>query len=112
MTNKLRSQPPIISADDFIDGAGHRTMVVEQTATSQSAKRKSKPRSAQEEGVSHHPWEDPRVRDDVLKVYNLRLPEPYLLKLKYIADHTPGSMHQFCINVLLPAIDEKINGLH
>ena len=57
------------------------------------------------------PWEDSQVREDVLKVYNLRLPEPYLLKLKHIAAHTPGSMHQFCIDVLLPAIDKKVKEL-
>ncbi len=57
------------------------------------------------------PWQEPRVRDDVLKVYNLRLPEPYLLKLKYIAEHSPESMQQFCLNILLPAIDKKIEDL-
>ena len=62
--------------------------------------------------MSRHPWEERNLRDDVLKVYNLRLPEPYLLKLKYIAEHTPGSMHQFCIDALLPAIDKKIAELH
>ena len=51
------------------------------------------------------------MREDVLKVYNLRFPEPYLLKLKHIAAHTPDSMHQFCINVLLPAIDKKVKEL-
>ena len=108
MTSKLRSKPPIASADDFIAGAAQRTAVVEQTATSQPVKRESKPQAAQGRGVSRHPWEERNLRDDVLKVYNLRLAEPYLLKLKYIAEHTPGSMHQFCIDALLPAIDKKI----
>jgi hypothetical protein len=58
-----------------------------------------------------HPWESPEVRDDVLKLYNLRLPESYLLKLKYIAAHTPGSMQRFCLDALLPAIDEEIDRL-
>ena len=57
------------------------------------------------------PWEDPRVREDVLKVYNLRLPEPYLLKLKFIAEHTPDSMQKFCLENLLPAIDARIEQL-
>ena len=86
MTSKLRSRPPIASADDFIAGADQQTEAVE-------------------------PWKDSQVREDVLKVYNLRLPEPYLLKLKHIATHTPGSMHQFCIDVLLPAIDKKVKEL-
>ena len=58
-----------------------------------------------------YPWEDPRVRDDVLKLYNLRLPEAYLLKLKFIAEHTPDSMQKFCLDALLPAIDAKIEYL-
>jgi hypothetical protein len=51
------------------------------------------------------------VREDVQKVYNLRLPEAYLLKLKYVAEHTPVSMQQFCLAALLPAIDAKIEEL-
>jgi hypothetical protein len=57
------------------------------------------------------PWDDPAVRPDVTKLYNLRLPEGYLLKLRYIADHTPLSMQRFCLELLLPAIDEKIDQL-
>ena len=45
------------------------------------------------------------------QVYNLRLPEPYLLKLKYIAEHSPASMQQFCLSVLLPAINARIEEL-
>ncbi len=61
--------------------------------------------------VISYPWQEPRVREDVLKLYNLRLPEPYLLKLKYIAEHSPESMQQFCLSLLLPAIDKKIGEL-
>ncbi len=58
-----------------------------------------------------YPWQEPGIRDDVLKVYNLRLPEPYLLKLKYIADNTPDSMQKFCLHVIQDAIDKKIEDL-
>ncbi|MDD5494471.1 MAG: hypothetical protein PHG36_07375 [Dehalococcoidia bacterium] len=58
-----------------------------------------------------YPWQEPGIRDDVLKIYNLRLPEPYLLKLKYIAEHTPDSMQKFCWQVLQDAIDKKIEEL-
>ncbi len=61
--------------------------------------------------TSVYPWDAKEIRDDVLKVYNLRLPEAYLLKLKYIADHTPGSMQKFCMDALLPAIDQEIDRL-
>lgn len=58
-----------------------------------------------------YPWQEPHIRADVTKVYNLRLSEAYLLKLKYIAEHTPDSMQKFCLTVLEQAIDDKINAL-
>jgi hypothetical protein len=63
------------------------------------------------EKTSSYPWEEPGIREDIIKVYNLRLPEQYLLKLKYIAENTPDSMQKFCLNVLQDAIDEKIEDL-
>ena len=95
--SKLKSRPPSKiqpNLDAFLDGA-------EQKIT-------SKPR---EISNSVYPWEEIGVRDDVTKVYNIRLPEPYLLKLKYIAEHTPGSMQKFCLSVLQEAIDTKIEEL-
>ena len=68
-------------------------------------------KSTRVEKTASYPWEEPSVREDVTKVYNLRLPEPYLLKLKYISENTPDSMHKFCLNVLQDAIDAKIEGL-
>ncbi len=87
--------------EDFIAGAEQHTIVPNDTDSSHTI--------SYEFGAL--PWEDPKVRSDVLKVYNLRLPEPYLLKLKYIAEHTPDSMQKFCLDVLLPAIDSKIEQL-
>lgn len=52
------------------------------------------------------PWEQGRA--DVIKTYVLRLPEPYHMKLQYIAAHTPYSMQRFLQEVLTAAIDEKI----
>jgi hypothetical protein len=52
------------------------------------------------------PWET--ARPDVQKTFNLRLPEPHLLMLRYIAEHTPDSMQTFCQKLLLPAIEAKI----
>ena len=51
------------------------------------------------------PWA--RAREDVTKPYQLRLPEKHYLMLKYIADKTPYSMHAFCLEVLLDAIENK-----
>ncbi len=97
MSSKLKSRPPAASADDFITGAERR----DTEKTSEPARR----------GGERYPWDDPKVREDMIKVYNLRLPEPYLLKLKYIAEHTPDSMQKFCLEALLPAIDRKIKEL-
>jgi hypothetical protein len=51
------------------------------------------------------PWE--QAREDVTKPYQLRLPEKHYLMLKYIADKTPYSMHAFCLDTLLKAIENK-----
>jgi hypothetical protein len=52
------------------------------------------------------PWEQGRA--DVIKTYVLRLPEPYHMKLQYIAAHTPYSMQRFVQEILTAAIDAKI----
>lgn len=62
-----------------------------------------------EDSPAVYPWQEPHIRADVTKVYNLRLSEAYMLKLKYIAEHTPDSMQRFCLNVLEKAIDDKID---
>jgi hypothetical protein len=53
-----------------------------------------------------YPWE--AGRPDVIKTYILRLPEPYHLKLRYIAEHTPPSMQRFLQDVIYAAIDRQI----
>jgi len=94
----LKSRPPVKKTpnlDDFLAGAE------EKTAPKKSAKKQK----------INYSWKDPSVRDDVIKVYNLRLTEPYLLKLKYIADNTPDSMQKFCKTIIEKEIDKKIKEL-
>ncbi|CAC9541367.1 hypothetical protein [uncultured Gammaproteobacteria bacterium] len=96
--SELKSRLPgkkTADLDDFISGADKKTETEKATP-----KRKPK-----------YSWESPSVREDVNKIFNLRLSEPYLLKLKYIAEHTPDSMQKFCINVLEKEIDKKIKEL-
>jgi hypothetical protein len=99
-SGKLKSRPPgePESIEEFISGA---TTETRHKPTGLGAKRERR---------AHKPysWQEPSIREDITKVYNLRLPEPYLLKLKYIAEHTPESMQKFCLELLLPAIDAKI----
>jgi len=98
--SELKSRPPVKPAanaadlDAFLNGA-------EKKVTAKPARKIEEV----------YPWEKAGVREDVTKVYNVRLPEPYLLKLKYIAEHTPNSMQKFCLNVLKDAIDKEIENL-
>ena len=89
LKSRLPGQKSAVDIESFITGAETKTDI----------------KSA---AVVNYPWQEMNVRDDVLKVYNLRLPEPYFLKLKYIAEHTPDSMQKFCLDVLIRAIDEKV----
>ena len=90
----------------FIGGAGVHT-----AEPSEPAPIPPEPTAVPEATPASYPWETPGVREDIAQVFNLRLPEPYLLKLKYIAERSPDSMPQFCLSVLLPAIDAKIAAL-
>jgi len=75
------------------------------------AEEKTAPKKEVVKRKSTYSWESAGVRDDVKKAYNLRLSEPYLLKLKFIAENTPNSMQKFCIDVLEKEIDKKIKEL-
>lgn len=57
------------------------------------------------------PWQDAKVREDVIRSINLRMSEPYLLKLKYIAEHTKYSQQSFIRESIEKIIDKKINDL-
>ncbi len=96
--SSLKSRPPskkTADLDDFLSGAEEKTT----------------PKKIVKKRKSSYSWEDASVREDVTKVYNLRLSEPYLLKLKYIAEHTPDSMQKFCLDVIEKEIDKKIKEL-
>ena len=61
------------------------------------------------EANSNYPWAD--ADDRVIKAFNLRLTESSHLKLKFIAEHTPHSIHSFIMQVVEKAIDQKIDEL-
>ncbi len=55
------------------------------------------------------PWDEPGVRADVIKQYNLRLSEPALLKLRYVVEHRLArSINSYILETLLPRLDEDI----
>ncbi|GFO76226.1 hypothetical protein BPLS_P3875 [Bathymodiolus platifrons methanotrophic gill symbiont] len=96
--------------DAFLSGADEKTKP-EKTIPEKTIPEKTIPEKTIPKHKSKYSWESAGVREDVTKVYNLRLSEPYLLKLKYIAEQTPDSMQKFCINVLEKEIDKKIKEL-
>ena len=67
-----------------------------ETATAPVAPSRSERSGPQTGGVGERPWEAPHVRDDVVKGYALRLPEPLYLKLKWVAERTGRSMNTVC----------------
>ena len=58
---------------------------------------------------SSYPWERADAR--IVKHFNLRLDEPSLEKLRFIAQHVPESMQGWARKILLTAIEEKIREL-
>lgn len=54
------------------------------------------------------PWEEKNIRSDVHKVFNLRLPETYYMKLKYLSEKEKESHHKILMNIICPEIDKKI----
>jgi hypothetical protein len=87
--NAFRHRPG--NVDRFIEGAGTPIEAVEETAVTSAA---------------DYPWQS--AREDVQKLFNLRLPEKHLLMLRFIAEHTPDTMQKFCLKHLLPAIETKV----
>jgi hypothetical protein len=58
-----------------------------------------------------YPWDNPKVREDVIKSVNLRLSEPYILKLQWLAEKTHKSQQELIREALLPWIDAQIEEL-
>ena len=94
--NKITSRPPTKkSLQDFILEA-------------------EKKDDYQEEKVSIskcYPWEDERVREDVQKVFTVKLPEAYILKIKYISTMTNKSQQKIVREIICNGLDTDIKKL-
>lgn len=55
-----------------------------------------------------YPWEEPFVREDVMKQVLLKMPEPLYLKLKHITNYTPYNMTSFILEKITPEIEKEI----
>lgn len=111
---KFRRPPTLKTADDFISAAGMPLEGGQRAETSVVVPQQTSPAVASpvgdrtEEGTQTWPWEGKRT-DKQTEVFNLRLTEVELEKLRYIAANTPDSMQAFIRKTLLPAIDAKLN---
>lgn len=108
----LHSRPPKIIKDleAFINGAEVKnSKSLDSPNSNQILNDKSNKIFIQE--AETFPWEEPQVREDVKKTFTLRLSEPDLLKLQFIQKKTNKSMHKFCLEHLIPAIEAEINKL-
>lgn len=56
----------------------------------------------------NYPWQEPYVRDDVMKQILLKIPEPLYLKLKHITNYTPYNMTSFILERIAPEIEKEI----
>lgn len=56
-------------------------------------------------------WEEPYVREDVMKQVLLKMPEPLYLKLKHITSYTPYNMTSFILEKIAPEIEKEITRL-
>lgn len=56
------------------------------------------------------PWEGPLVREDVVKGYALRLPEPLYLKLKWVAEQTGRSVNTVIREAVTREVDAFLGG--
>ena len=70
---QVTQQTPIVNADEFIAGAEQRTAEkAEGKRAAVAANRELRQAKIQDGAEPSRPWEDPHVREDVFKVYNLR----------------------------------------
>ena len=94
--NKISSHPPSKKQiDEFILGA--------------EQKKKNITDANKQELCEPHPWHNPNVRKDVQKVFTAKLPEEYILKIKYISDKTNKSQQKIVRELLCSEIDKLIH---
>lgn len=96
--------------DDFASKANGGPEKIAQKEPEKKAKRTevSKP---QKTGL--FPWEEKGVSDKVPKPFNLRTNQVEIAKLKFVVDNTPGfkSVHAFCMDAVLKAMDKRLKKL-
>ena len=96
--NKITSRPPTKkSVEDFILEAEKKGKIAEQEKVNT---------------LKPYPWENEQVRDDVQKVFTVKLPEAYILKIKYISEMTNKSQQKIIREIICNELDVYIKKLN
>ena len=95
MDNKITSRPPQKTAQDFI---------------MEAEKREAKQKTPYQKEIIY-PWQEKHVRADVQKVFTVRLPEEYILKIKYISESTNKSQQQLVRDIINAGLKEILNDM-
>ena len=61
------------------------------------------------EGKGGYPWDEGDER--IIKSFNLRLPEPLHMKLQFIAENTPHSIHSFVMEAVEEAVERALEDM-
>ena len=69
------------------------------------------PNTAASYSEEKYPWQQDYVREDVVKGYALRLPEPLYLKLKYVSKRTRISMNELINNAVESIVEDNLRQL-
>ena len=95
--NKISAHPPSKrSLEDFILEAGEKK---KDYGTNKLPQKDEK----------DYPWLDPMVRPDIQKVFTVKLPEEYILKIKFISDQTNKSQQKIIRELICAEIDKLIS---
>ncbi len=78
------------------------------TAFIEGAEKKPTTKKKKKVKASVLPWNEPHLRDDVTKVFNLRLSEKHFAMLKYLAENQrKESMQSICLDALEPMLERE-----
>jgi hypothetical protein len=76
------------------------------------AERQSKKKYKEEEDYKRQlPWQSAQVRQDVQKVFTVKLQEEYILKIKYISEQTNKSQQKIVREIISTTIDNMLKDL-
>ena len=108
----LSSRPPLKQFTNLEDPRLKDFIEAAESPKSSGTLSIEKGKSQKKESHSFElPWENKNVRSDVCKVFNLRLPETYYMKLKFLSEKERESHHKILMDIICPEIDNKIKKL-